>query len=292
MSFFLDKDILQYPFYTQNWTNEALNDPLLAGVKINNNPILEKSISVDNQPWWQQIYKLKNGLVINNIINELEKGWLAETINFKKLKQDLKSKNLGTRHYLSLYSMISSHLVYNMRAFSKSNVDYNRGLVDTFKEKIGGQQKIAPQAEERFLKVFKSENTIEVFNLSKLDDISTLNSVENINELTIKDGVLKLYATNHDPHFVLPNMCSDKRGKIIITIKIVVEEQTQLQFFYRKNAEDGYAEENSILKIINTGINNIYLEIDEFISMDHLRIDPGNVKGEYSILDLTVYGYS
>jgi protein-L-isoaspartate O-methyltransferase len=96
-----------------------------------------------------------------------------------------------------------------------------------------------------------------------------------------------LQSTGEDPIVLLPAFDAVAPGPLMMMVDIVVPDHTLLQVFYATPDAPDYAEERSVREPVNRGRNLVFLELPAGV-MGRLRLDPGNVPGEYRLHHLEV----
>ena len=106
------------------------------------------------------------------------------------------------------------------------------------------------------------------------------------NQLTLVslEQSYKLIAQGNDPSFLLPELKKEERVYYIVKIKLKAPQATNWQIFYSTSQLPQYNEKNSVSGQLQSGENTIYAVLDDANLQGQIRVDPGNVMGEY-ILD-------
>lgn len=96
---------------------------------------------------------------------------------------------------------------------------------------------------------------------------------------------LKITSTGPDPSVLIPDF-SNKNP----IVKIVIESPaiTTLQLFYRLPRQRGYKEAQSLIQQIAAGRNVVYAELPDPAWTGRLRLDPGDVRGDYILESIEV----
>lgn len=108
------------------------------------------------------------------------------------------------------------------------------------------------------------------------------------NEIDIEQDhdVIRLKATGYDPYFYLPPVESLPR-KALMKIEMDAPGHSTLQVFHITTDAPDYMEEKSSRVSIYRGRNTVIVELPPNIT-GHLRIDPGEIPGEYRIYRIEI----
>ena len=111
-----------------------------------------------------------------------------------------------------------------------------------------------------------------------------------INDLTYRQskGTLVLNSEGTDPHFLLPEFAFRENRLHIVKLTIDSLQDVQIKAFYLPKGQDHFSSGNSVSTDLTVDKNIIYLKIWEPNLVGRLRLDPGNVIGEYSIRDIEI----
>jgi len=119
---------------------------------------------------------------------------------------------------------------------------------------------------------------------------NVLQTTNMVSEVKKDKGGLHLISTGNDPFIVIPQFENSQYTYLAIHIEISAPEDTILQLFYKYPETGGYSEKYSISQKINKGRNQIMLLINGKHPVTDLRLDPGNVEGEFIIHEFKVFG--
>ena len=101
--------------------------------------------------------------------------------------------------------------------------------------------------------------------------------------LTIQPNGLKITAQGSDPAVLLPSFPTEEAVAEVIMDSPA---DTTFQLFYRLPGEIRYSQSSSINVPIKAGKNTVYVELPASIGV--LRLDPGQVSGDYLLESLQV----
>jgi len=105
-----------------------------------------------------------------------------------------------------------------------------------------------------------------------------------------ENRTLNVEATNHDPHFSLPDFDLPQNRPMMLVLDISCPTQTEFQVFYSTNKGGKYTEEESIKRPLKKGWNKLSLVLSGRKYTGRIRIDPGRVKGRYLLRSIKVIG--
>lgn len=77
---------------------------------------------------------------------------------------------------------------------------------------------------------------------------------------------------------------------IKVSMSLIAEKPFNLQIFYAKNADDGFSENNSLIKKLVPDINDLEITIDSLSEISRLRIDFGSDPGVILVSNIKVSG--
>ncbi|WP_163335900.1 hypothetical protein [Desulfopila sp. IMCC35008] len=96
-------------------------------------------------------------------------------------------------------------------------------------------------------------------------------------------------ATTNDPQFdiSLPGGSGTHQG-IVMHLEIDSPGDTLLQIFYNDHDQSSFHESRSVATLLKKGKNSLYLRLPAFQAINRIRLDPGKVKGAYTIHSFSV----
>ncbi len=134
---------------------------------------------------------------------------------------------------------------------------------------------------KRLIKLNSFNNTtIDILNDCSTYNLQIINNSQN-------DSGFYFLSNNLDPFIILPQLPYFTHN-IFIEVDITTPNATIVQVFYKFNESQKYSEENSVAEQTSKGRNKIQLFIPELEIKGQLRIDPGNLNGEYIIHKLKI----
>jgi hypothetical protein len=107
---------------------------------------------------------------------------------------------------------------------------------------------------------------------------------------TTADG-LKIHALSDDPSLRLPLIDVPPGTKLTLHAKIFSPAATTLQFFYTTVKSPQFDELHSIRKPIQKGDNDVTVEIIAPDFSGSIRLDPGELPGDYLVTLIEVQGH-
>lgn len=111
---------------------------------------------------------------------------------------------------------------------------------------------------------------------------------ENITELDYVAGSLKFEAINEDPYFLLPPRPDIDFSGAMLYVTLDTDRDLNVAVYYEDELGTGYSEENRLNRFINPGLNRMTFDLQDVADGSRLRIDPGNVAGNYTIRDIEI----
>jgi hypothetical protein len=108
-------------------------------------------------------------------------------------------------------------------------------------------------------------------------------------KIKIQRGVLWLYSNGNDPYFALPMSLIPNNPKVL-GIEISVPAETFFQVFFSPDSNVGFEEKDSFKMQLPEGKCKVMLPVGVFNQNGMLRIDPGQIAGEYIIHEIE-FGY-
>jgi len=166
-------------------------------------------------------------------------------------------------------------------------------IIDTFKPDLVileyVERSLPNDAESLIPLTFDTmNNSSDIISLGPEQLYKGSNFNRNVSEVRLlKDG-LKIISTNDDPYFQLPLIPLPKKN-INIKLDITVQASTNAQVFYKTNTKKNYNSENSVTTSLTSGRKQLTFVIPNNDIIGRLRLDPGNVKGEYIIHNIEIF---
>jgi len=132
----------------------------------------------------------------------------------------------------------------------------------------------------------KSASTARVMDMGK---IRPSNQV--ILQNTAKGLVVN--ASGDDPQLLVPvsETADNSSNGTIVQINIESPAETQLQLFYKTVKAPDYTEARSYTVNLHKGTNEVYMLLPDPGIIGPMRLDPGTVKGSYTLYRLVTYKY-
>ena len=128
-------------------------------------------------------------------------------------------------------------------------------------------------------KIIKQKNSIKIpirkFNIDSFCNIQIIKMDPSKNEF-------KFLALNEDAQIIL-SVLPKKHSNLMVQLDITSPIITNIQIFYKLKEDDSFCEKNSVVEQTSPGRNKIQLYVLENKLFGQLRLDPCNIKGEYTI---------
>lgn len=109
-----------------------------------------------------------------------------------------------------------------------------------------------------------------------------------VTDLRLEDGALCLTATGEDPYLHLPEMEVDPGRTASIVVEVTVPSNCVVEIFYESPGDERLTPEKSVSWNVGAGRHRLVRQIAHPIN-GRLRIDPGNVRGEYRIHRIEIH---
>ncbi len=109
-----------------------------------------------------------------------------------------------------------------------------------------------------------------------------------ISKESLHKSGLRIKATGGDPFIELPFFSLPKDRYPIIKIDIMSPADTNLQLYYMTNASREYTETLSIRRFLRKGKNLLFVPVPSADLYGKLRLDPGEVPGDYYLNSIEV----
>ncbi len=118
-----------------------------------------------------------------------------------------------------------------------------------------------------------------------------LKALHQVSLLSREDG-LSLRSQGCDPHFALPLFNFSPEKELIVKIDITSPKDTVLQLYYATKSVPHYSEKQSIRKRITKGNNVVFIKLPSRNFTGRLRLDPGEIVGEFLLHSIEIRGIS
>ncbi len=131
---------------------------------------------------------------------------------------------------------------------------------------------------------------MEVFSIAE-DGIAPIEPLNNITAMTQTVTGMALTATGPDPYFslALPQVDSlDVSGGQSIHLAVVSPEPTMLEIYFAAEPDGVFVENQKKTIALSTGLNQVWTALPQSDFYRHIRIDPGQVAGEYRFESLVI----
>lgn len=109
-----------------------------------------------------------------------------------------------------------------------------------------------------------------------------------IESLRLEGGDLCLVATGRDPYLHLPDLAVDPTKAALIVVELTVPANCIVEIFYESPGDERLTQEKSASWNVRPGRHRLVRRIDAPLN-GRLRLDPGNVPGEYRIHEIAVH---
>jgi len=194
--------------------------------------------------------------------------------------EKLKSEN-SEKEFLIIkdnYSTISSLLTSNLLLLNKFLPEQN--FIDSI---------VIDEGYELFkLNKNLKIRLIKEFNLNEFE--SYWQRINNCKIESINNGKVYIRAETNDPNFesnfLIPKVSINK--KLLLKIKIESIEFNEMTLYYRRTGSN-YSEEDKSTNILIPGLNIIVFEITNPNNIERIRLDPVNIKTDFTIESIEFY---
>lgn len=129
------------------------------------------------------------------------------------------------------------------------------------------------------------ENT--VYSLSRMA-LAEFGFSENIANVEFEGGHLLFDATTDDPYFLLPVLPRIDFSDARLYLSLETDEGLGVTIYFEDVAGQGYSEENTSRRDIETGLNQLVFDLSDVANGSRIRIDPGHPPGRYSIHEIEI----
>jgi hypothetical protein len=109
-----------------------------------------------------------------------------------------------------------------------------------------------------------------------------INAIQNATLARTKEG-LTVHALNNDPALSLPAFKVAPGSKFTVHIQIVAPGTSDLEVMYNTTSLPAFGGHNSVRKSTHQGDNDVTVEIPDPTFAGRIRIDPGELRGDYLI---------
>ncbi|MEX0964579.1 MAG: sulfatase-like hydrolase/transferase [Pseudohongiellaceae bacterium] len=131
----------------------------------------------------------------------------------------------------------------------------------------------------------KAGETVYALNRVSAEEIDFSASIENIEYVS---GSLKFESSSEDPYFFLPALPDVKFDDSMLYITLDNDADLSVAVYYEEEVGEKYSEENTLVRFITPGVNQIAFDLEGFADGSRIRVDPGNLAGSYSIRDIEI----
>ena len=102
---------------------------------------------------------------------------------------------------------------------------------------------------------------------------------------------LRISSQKGDPQLLLPKIEVPSEGELFICVEIIAPETTHLEIFYLCKGISNFQQQLTAHANLFQGRNRVYLRICHSALNGFLRLDPGQIAGEYKLLSLEIRGF-
>ena len=117
--------------------------------------------------------------------------------------------------------------------------------------------------------------------LSPGNGLERITKFGNMTVAPTADGLM-IHATTGDPNFILPPVAASN-GKWTVHVKLVSPATATFEVFYNTRKFPDFERTHSVRKSLRQGDNDVTVEFSEPDFQGKIRIDPGDVAGDYLI---------
>jgi hypothetical protein len=107
-------------------------------------------------------------------------------------------------------------------------------------------------------------------------------------KLQIEPVGLRVHASNNDPTVLLPKLEIDPSGLFLLQLQVTAPGKTKGQLFYLDKSGDRYSEAASLGFELAYGINSVTIPVYGRYLRQPLRLDPGELPGDYLIQNIKI----
>lgn len=164
-------------------------------------------------------------------------------------------------------------IIYNQ----SQNLNNLRNEIETLKQTMASYARMLAKKSRAFVLIDFKALVCEIIYMNDLSKIK------------IKRGALWLWANGNDPYFAFPlSIIPDNPREFILDISFPAA--TTIQVYFSPDKSSGFDEKNSIKIKVAAGRFNVIIPIENLNRNGLLRIDPGQIAGEYIIHQIEI-GY-
>jgi hypothetical protein len=95
-------------------------------------------------------------------------------------------------------------------------------------------------------------------------------------------------STGNDPSVVLKDIVASPENDLVMKLKMDSPEITTCKIYYKTKAEVFYTERKTVSVPVQIGENNLYFKLPKNMLQGDVRLDPGNLPGEYKIYSIKI----
>ena len=210
-------------------------------------------------------------------------GEFKHQIEFIKEQDDLLLYAL----YTEAYKLISGDLItyqakHSLLSFLKRYLDA---------DKINWLNRIYPvtNLEDEFM-LMKTEGwNIELrITETNFSDSTFDFSKDCTGGIKIKNHKVLLESSGIDPFFSIRRCTGNFDSETFVSIVMEASTETAAQLFYQTRTQHGFTGNASLTKNVSKGLNTVCFIVDDPGFNGQMRIDPGNVPGEYLIHEIVI----
>ncbi|MBL4728507.1 MAG: sulfatase-like hydrolase/transferase [Gammaproteobacteria bacterium] len=118
--------------------------------------------------------------------------------------------------------------------------------------------------------------------------LSDVSFSEGITNVRFSRGRLQFEATKEDPYFILPVLPEFEFADAMLYLTLETDKNQGVAIYFEAEVGQGYSEANTLLRDTRIGRNQIAFDLSGVASGSLIRIDPGNLPGRYSIIELEI----
>ncbi len=120
----------------------------------------------------------------------------------------------------------------------------------------------------------------DLFNMSVYND--------QIEHIMLHDNGVHFKSVKDDPFIILPKL-KFPQASITMKLDISVPSNSFIQLFFKTSFYKSYSEEKSVRQYVNKGRQTVLIRIPAISIKGRLRLDPGNIPGNYIIHKIEFY---
>jgi hypothetical protein len=127
---------------------------------------------------------------------------------------------------------------------------------------------------------FKQSNTV-LFSLAALIPGWRPMHINSLEAVPKESGALLLRANGADPFLLLPAIDAHGVDSAVVQLQLKSPEPTSISIYFRQDSKSNYSEKKKIRRRLNAGDNTLYLFVPAEYLTGQLRLDPGEIPGDY-----------